>query len=336
MLRTLTLAAICLVILAVAGTSCHCAIFYHAFEWTLDGSCTDLGTLSGGTNSWAYSRNLVGQTTGWSTNSFGETRAVRWEADGSIVDLGSGIGYSINSHGQVAGESDGRAVLWHADGSMHDIGPGSAQGVNDLGQVVGSMTVTLPGGLQELRGFVWTLFTGQHSLGKLPGTVGSTATGINSSGCISGTSFINDDHAQAAYWTDETGWTTLGDGSAVAINDGGQIAGNAVAGYGFLWSPATGLVPGPAITVKGLNSAGQVVGYTHPSGGNPHAVLWVPGSDAVDLGVPDGYLWSKAFGINDNGEIVGAALYVPEPSSLAALALGLGGLVAGVVRGKPA
>ncbi len=324
MFRAFLLILVLTIGLAATG---QCQTFYHAFRWNADGSYVDLGTLQGGTDSWAYAINNAGQATGWSANGAGELRAVRWETDGSITDLGPGIGYGINSLGQVVGQSDGRAILWDLDGSVLDLGQGVAEDINDCGQVAGSLVVQV-GSVFESRGFVWSTSTGLRSLGKLPGTIGSRATGINNLGQVAGLSLVNNDYWQAAVWDVDAGWTVLCDGSALAINDAGQVAGNSIVGNGFLWASDTGCVGLPSIRVGGLNAAGQVAGFFYPGDyDHPHAAIWQDGSPLQDLGVPTGYLWSKARGIDDQGRAVGAAMSVPEPTTCAALILGLGGLI---------
>lgn len=151
-MRALALIVISILALLNSGAG-ECAAFYHAFEWSCDGSYTDLGTLPGGTDSWANANNQFGQVAGWSTNPAGERHAVRWEADGSIVDLGAGVARDIDDQGQVVGDSNGRAVIWDADGAMHDITAGVAEALNNKSQVVGSLVTTGESGTHV---FVWS------------------------------------------------------------------------------------------------------------------------------------------------------------------------------------
>lgn len=55
-----------------------------------------------------------------------------------------------------------------------------------------------------------------------------------------------------------------------------------------------------------INNRDQVVGYSPAPGTGPHAYLWQNGV-MTDLGLLPGHRLSAAFGINDSGQIVGAA-----------------------------
>ena len=97
---------------------------------------------------------------------------------------------------------------------------------------------------------------------------------------------------------------------AVAINDGGQIAGSSAATDGsehaFLWSQRgrgphergmQDLGPGEAVDV---NNAGQVV--INDAG---HVFVWAPHTGWVDIRMPDG-IAARATDLNDRGQVVGS------------------------------
>jgi uncharacterized membrane protein len=102
-----------------------------------------------------------------------------------------------------------------------------------------------------------------------------------------------------------------------AINLSGQVAGISVSGgfyNGFLWTSTGGMTDLPPLNkdvfsyAYALNNASspQVVGYSTPAEPVFHAVLWQKGK-ATNLTdqVPKGWTLEYAYGINDNGCIVG-------------------------------
>ena len=116
----------------------------------------DLGDF-GGSNSWAYGINSIGQIAGSAENEFGLRRAFIWE-EGAFTDLGVltgglySVATAINNLGEVTGFSDrtgvvdGQQIETHAfrysNGVMMDLGTlgGKASagwGINDAGDVAG-------------------------------------------------------------------------------------------------------------------------------------------------------------------------------------------------------
>ena len=100
----------------------------HAFRWTLAGGMQDLGDLPGGNDfSIAYDVNETGQIVGHGSSEAGG-RAVMWNADGSMQDLGTVSGdtglyydaFDINNLGVVIGRTSGSEVifLWTAGSGM--------------------------------------------------------------------------------------------------------------------------------------------------------------------------------------------------------------------------
>jgi probable HAF family extracellular repeat protein len=61
------------------------------------------------------------------------------------------------------------------------------------------------------------------------------------------------------------------------------------------------------LSMHGLNNKGYIVGQLrNPLGAQPHAFVWPPGQDLVDLGTFGGP-FSNAFSVNDISQVVGAA-----------------------------
>ncbi len=87
------------------------------------------------------------------------------------------------------------------------------------------------------------------------------------------------------------------------------------------------LTGGTIAEARGINNAGEVVGWSDLTGGNRHAFMWTSGGGMTDLGTVTGLADSDAFAINANSEIAGtsmdfglptdnrvAFLYLPSPA----------------------
>jgi probable HAF family extracellular repeat protein len=240
----------------------------HAFVWQ-SGELTDLGTLAGGSSSFAYWINAEGVIAGGS-----ELRD---------IDPNSGM-------------PEYHAVLWR-DRKIHDLGTlggtsSLAVAVNNFGQIAGfaqnaiADSVSLLGLGTQTRAFLWS--NGKmHDLGTLGGA-DSFAQYVNDRGQVAGVSYTNEMREP------KTGFPQLDpflweDGR---MKDLGNFGG-------------TNALLGPFIF--GLNNRGQVVGYMAlPGDVFIHAFLW-DGRKLSDLGTFLGGDYSVAYGINDTGEVIGAA-----------------------------
>ena len=160
---------------------------------------------------------------------------------------------------------------------------------------------------------------------------GAQAYGISANGTVVGQFDALSGEFRAFIWTSKTGMTQLPSpaGStadwAWSVNDAGQAVGySSVPNQNaFLWSKGVaynlGTLAGGdgASMARGINRIGQVVGESNfqgefgPTG--LHAMLWVPNATngttgtMYDLGTlePDGN--SRAYGVNDAGQVVGTA-----------------------------
>ena len=113
--------------------------------------------------------------------------------------------------------------------------------------------------------------------------------------------------------------TLPGGGSSVAyaINDGGQVVGQAKDASGntkaFVWTAGGGMqdlgtLPGGTFAVaRGINGLGRVVGWSGNASGALRAVVWDEAQGLRDLGTLPGGTESMAYGINDAGTVVGLA-----------------------------
>lgn len=304
---------------------------------------TDLGTL-GGTLSQALSINNSGQIVGsaWTTGD-ASSHATVW--NGVIAsDLTPGIpGYSsvakgINNTGQIAGQSvvtlsgpsnwGWRASVWNGAAltildTLPDTTHNDANDINDAGQVVGRSIIGSFSGVHHAT--VWN--------GATPTDLGanSIAYAINDSGQVAGSRNTSGSHGgtgtHATVWngTTATDLGTLGGSKseARAINNSGLVVGHSLTTddadtHATLWNgnilTDLGTLGGSDSGAFAINDAGLVVGYSRTvNDADTHATLW-DGVTAIDLNtlldastISDGWILGSAYGISDNGWIVGTA-----------------------------
>jgi probable HAF family extracellular repeat protein len=241
---------------------------------------------------------------------------------------GASTALAVNEAGQVAGRFEGdftRAFRWDAGTQqvpvVLDTSPdvsSSAASVNASGVVGGTQSSrrNIPG--SAIRWTPGGLPQGLTPVGLPP--LGAEGRFINAGGAVAGVSNVSVGTAHAAYWpaggSAVRDLGTLGGAAStpVALNDAGQVAGNAepVDGpqHAFTWSEAAGLrdlgtLGGPASTANGLNASGWVVGTADTADGATVAFLWRDG--AMDpLGTLGGRT-SAASAINAAGLVGGNA-----------------------------
>jgi probable HAF family extracellular repeat protein len=156
-------------------------------------------------------------------------------------------------------------------------------------------------------------------LGTLDGW--SYAQAINDRGEVAGWYYASDNR-HASFWDATHAMTDLGTfmgnhSQGFDLNKAGHVVGWGYSGqyyfdfnnaHALLWAHGVitdlGHLGGNYGCAYGINDAEQVVGYSYTSSGNSHAFLWEDGT-MIDLGTLDGYSTSKAYGINNVGQIVG-------------------------------
>src|SRR5262245_47877417 len=198
----------------------------------------------------------------------------------------------------------------------------TGQGINDGGVVVG-FTLT-PSGTRAFRqrpGFP------AEDLGDFGGGW-AAAFGINASGVIVGDA-RDDRGAFRAFRFDGTlhalSPLTGSIARAAAINAAGIIAGYSLSTAGSLhatrWRSDTvvddlGTLGGPSSSALGINAGGDIVGRADVGPNQPHAFLFKD-DQMIDLNTmieqSSGWLLQAAYGINDNGVIVGEGLFNGTP-----------------------
>jgi len=257
----------------IAGESSNGRGVLHAFVFK-DGTMTDLTP----TDEW-FSRaraintreQIVGEQ--WPADGSERPHAFLYDA-GEIVDLGTlgpdqrSQANALNMRDQVVGFSFAppadaattgppyHAVLWE-NRSIVDLGTfggsaASAWAINDAGQIAGTYTRTIDG-VEATRAFVYDLRTALFTELPAPASVTHAfATGINSAGDVVGQIILGPSNDHAVVWhggvmfdLNEVIPAGSGDvlGSALAINDAGQIAatGRTAEGVrGFILTPSSG------------------------------------------------------------------------------------------------
>lgn len=333
---------------------------YRSFLYTgtpgIDGVMHDLGNLGGG-SSWAVAVNASGQVAGMSYGpaSDGGQHAYRYTGtpgvDGAMADLAGGNsgGFGINDSGQVVGYSfNGHAFLHTGtpgiNGVKHDLGTlggltSEARAVNASGRIVGGSQMS---NFSTWHAFLYTGTPGvdgvMHDLGALDAGATSKAYAVNDSGQVTG--FSQAEHNTAQYAFLYTGTPGI-DGVMHSL---GSLGGTYSHGLGI---NSAGQVVGISLTA---NNAMHYFLYTGTPGVDGQMIdldVWLDANNPVE-----GAKWTLrhgsssgplGMGLSDNGLLTGTGYYddgpgglsdgeraflldisslvVPEPSSLALLAL---------------
>lgn len=190
-------------------------------------------------------------------------------------------------------------------------GQSGAMAVNAAGVTVGWSTY----GDGGVRG-VSNSGSGIEDLGILKGGFGSTASAINNSGQVVGTTLVGLG-AEATMWSSGKAVSlgTLGGylSYATGINDIGMVTGLAAdaqgVGRAFVYQDGSMASLGAAgrwSSGYGINESGAIVGTMETTPGRFEAFVWTPGVGLRPLGTLGG--WSSyGYAINANGIVVGNA-----------------------------
>jgi probable HAF family extracellular repeat protein len=322
---------------------------------------TEIKNFPGGTSNVPESINKYDQVSGIAWTTSGNT-GFFWQ-QGTMTNIGTAysggsVAYGINDSGQVVFDYQD-AMIWK-NGTLTDLGTlggssSSGRGINNNGQVVGYAYNA--SGAQHA-------FIDQNGVMTDLGTLGGTSSqafGINNNGQVVGEAYTTS-NAQHAFIDQNGVMTDLGTlggtGSlAYGINNNGQVVGYANnasgAQHAFIDQNGTmtdlGTLGGANSFAIAINDNRQVVGWADNAAGAQRAFIDQNGvmTDLNSL-LPTGSGWvlQNATAININGDIVGNGTLngvstafllsastlsttstVPEPGSIALLALGTTGLI---------
>ena len=274
----------------------------------------DLGVIVGSGMSEAEAINSSGEAAGMATGPGGGPVAVQSGGGGfEAVSLPSNATYSmasaINNANDVAGYyADDRGVLhgFYTSGghatTLNTLPRGSftmASGINSSNQVVG----TGDAATGAIRAFIASAGGSPTAINPLGGNLFSSnrGNGINDNGTVVGTSETSPGGLQHAFFT----------GGAGAVSD--LFTRNAAGNFGF---NAYGMA---------IANSGDIVGYGDV-GRSEHAFFASgKGGTLVDLGALPGASSSRALGVNNLSEVVGALDYGSGPSGSRAFLWDLSG-----------
>ena len=232
-----------------------------------------------------------------------------------LGDLGSGFsaGIAINSLGHVAGvgstATGQHGFFWSEQAGMVDLGAAGPDGydavtdINDLDVITG-YHVTADG--SRTTAFIWVPRSGFINLGTLGGA-SSAAQAINNRGEVVGTLTAPDGITHGFTWTMRNGMHDIGALQASDVNAPATIVGND--GEGALIRFANGtedrLLGGRA---EALNASDAVAGFTVDSRGVQRPAFWSGPTASFDSSGYADDVFSSAFGINNQGVVVGWGL----------------------------
>lgn len=194
----------------------------------------------------------------------------------------------------------------------------AAYGLNAAGVIVGKSWGEFSTYQRATR---WAVGLGPAALwpGDPDAGPSTYATAITEAGDIAGYLSPFTDEYTALLWDAAGKVDTLGPGIAYALNNARQVVGCYITPglrhwMAILWAADTsqdlGTLGGLHSCAYAINDSGWVAGSAWTPEGAEHAFLWKPGSGLIDLGSL--YNISRAYGLNNRGEVVGVTGDDPE------------------------
>jgi probable HAF family extracellular repeat protein len=179
--------------------------------------------------------------------------------------------------------------------------------VNDYGVVAGYSNHHSTTYGNYSHSYIYNNYSGIQDLGTLGGaTTYSLAHAINNNNQVVGFSTLDNSNGYHAYiWDGTSGMIDIGVGTTYSgaddVNNLGQVVGWSDRGA-FIWEEEKGMTFIGGERAWAINDKGQVVGGV---GGGP-AFIWEEEKGMNSIGTLGGY-FSQAYGINDNGVVVGVS-----------------------------
>jgi hypothetical protein len=316
----------------------------RAVRWDASGSAMELGNLgtnsSGVTYGGANAVNITGVAAGYAEKFSGDadfgSRAVRWDASGTIAtELGginadafpySAVALAINNAGTAVGYSDehdgsgnhigSRAVRWDASGTaateLGNLGSdgftsthSEASAINSAGTAIGFAVKISGGALFGVRAVRWDASsTAATELGNLGTYNGFTATkvyAINDAGTAVGYSRKYDNFGNYLGLR-PVRWNASGTAATELGNLGTDTSGSTIS------------------VAEAINAAGTTVGRAEKWNGDTdlgsRAVLWQSNGTAIDLNTlinpASGWTLYDAQSISDTNWVAGWGAFDPD------------------------
>lgn len=242
---------------------------------------------------------IAGVATAWQTPAADEQALAKGHAPTmyrviNLLPSGENLQASVakfNARNQLTFSTGNGSVIrgWFYDGNrLVDIGSLNGRvtqvdDLNDAGQVVGAgfiRDVGTPEAPAEIyHAFIWSRASGIRDLGTLGGDGSSNANAINNLGQVVGNAYAPDGRFHAFFWSPRGGMRDLG---------------------------LFGSRPDSASVATAINDAGEVVGAATLNNGNYHAFLWTRQKGLHDLGTLGGTT-STALGITEDGLVAGVS-----------------------------
>ena len=252
---------------------------------------TEFSTLPGTIYQEAAAINDAGVTVGSATVD-GKVRAVKWDSDGTVTDLGgpADAGFvrakAINSTGVIAAETSapGSATVplrFNLDGThtVLSAAPGhrnlNVTGIDDSGTVYGWSLDT--SNFDSWRAWRWDANGVRTELPMPAGATASQVDAVSPNGFATGWISVPNEPTHPVRWNPDGSFTLL-----PALHSGGSAGG------------------------RGVNRHGDVVGYAEGDRNSSFTVRWNRDGSVTQLGDR-----SLLVSINDNGSVIATVNYRP-------------------------